>query len=177
MEVSMELRLHLHHWERREPDWSAAAVSGFAAGAVLMVLELLWATFTSATGPWRISQLVAALVLGPDTLRASTDGFSLLVVTAALATHYALGVAFGMVLGFISAGFHYDTGPGVLAVVGVAFGALLYLVGFHVSTQVFWWLTELRGWTTLAAHLIFGVTASLLYWKLARRRPGSPRST
>ena len=28
----MELHMHLHRWEQREPDWWAAAVSGFAAG-------------------------------------------------------------------------------------------------------------------------------------------------
>lgn len=171
----MELQLHLHRWERREPDWSAAAVSGFAAGAVLMVLELLWATLMSSAGPWRISQLVAALVLGPDTLRSPVGSFSVLVVAVALATHYALGIVFGMVLGFISAGFHYDTSPGVLAIVGVAFGALLYVISFHGVAQAFPWLAELRGWTTLIAHLIFGVTASLLYWRLARRSPKPQR--
>ena len=167
----MELQLHLHRWERREPDWSVAAVAGFAAGAVLMVLELLWATFMSTAGPWRISQLVAALVLGPDTLRSSADSFSVVVVAVALATHYVLGIAFGMVLAFIVAGLHYDTSPVVMAIIGAVFGALLYLVNFHGIAQAFAWLIELRGWTTLIAHLIFGVTASLLYWKLAPRRP------
>lgn len=173
----MELQLHLHRWERREPDWSAAAVSGFAAGAVLMVLELLWASVMSSTGPWRVSQLVAAFVLGPDALHLPSDSFSLPVVAVALATHYAIGVAFGIVLGILSAGFHYDTEPAVLAVVGLVFGALLYVFGFYAATRVFYWLAELRGWPTLVAHLIFGVTASLLYWKLARRRNGSARST
>jgi hypothetical protein len=170
----MEHRLHLHRWERQEPDWSAAAVSGFAAGAVLMVLELLWATASGSMGPWRISQLVAAIVLGSDTGHAS-DMFSVPIVATALATHYVLGTVFGMVLGFISAGFRYDTGPGVLAIVGLVFGALLYLFSFHAATQVFAWLVELRGWATFAAHLVFGVTASLLYWKLARRRPARER--
>lgn len=170
----MELQLHLHRWEQREPDWSAAAVAGFAAGAVLMVLELLWATLMSTTGPWRISQLIAAVLLGPDALRGSS--FSAVVVAVALATHYAVGIAFGLVLGFISAGFHYDTNAGVLAIVGFAFGALLYLFSFHGVAQFFPWLAELRGWTTLIAHLIFGVTASLLYWKLAQRGPTRPRS-
>jgi F0F1-type ATP synthase assembly protein I len=169
MEVTMEHRLHLHRWERREPDWSAAAVSGFAAGAVLMVLELLWAAAAGSMGPWRISQLVAAIALGSDTGHAS-ESFSVGIVAVALATHYVLGTAFGMVLGFISAGFRYDTGPLALAVVGLLFGALLYLASFHVATQAFPWLVELRGWSTFAAHLVFGVTASLLYWKLARRR-------
>lgn len=166
----MELQLHLHRWEWHEPDWSAAAVSGFAAGAVLMVLELLWAAIVSGPGPWRISQLIAAVVLGPETLRSLTDTFSVLVVAVALATHYMLGTVFGMALGVVSTGLRYDTQPGVLAIVGAAFGGLLYLFSFYGVTHVFWWLAELRGWTTLIAHLIFGVTASLLYWKLARRR-------
>jgi hypothetical protein len=177
MEVTMELQLHLHRWEQHEPDWSAAAVSGFAAGAVLMVLELLWATVANGAGPWRISQLVAALVLGPETLRSPAYDFSVLVVAVALATHYFLGCLFGMALGFVSAGFRYDTNPGVLVIVGAAFGALLYLFSFYGTTRVFWWLVELRGWTTLIAHLIFGITASLLYWKLARRRTSPQRSS
>ena len=173
----MELQLHLHRWEQHEPDWSAAAVSGFAAGAVLMVLELLWAAITSSAGPWRISQLVAALTLGPDALRAPSDAFSVLIVGVALATHYALGSLFGMTLGFVSAGFRYDTSWGVMLAVGAGFGALLYLFSFYGAAQVFWWLAELRGWSTFGAHLIFGVTASLLYWKLARRRPGALHRT
>jgi hypothetical protein len=171
----MELRLHLHRWERHEPDWSAAAVAGFAAGAVLMVLELLWAGLLSSSGPWRIPHLVAAIVLGPESLRAPAEAFSVLVVAAALATHYLVGCVFGMALGFVSAGFRYDTCLGVLALGGVLFGALLYVFSFHIATQVFWWLVELRGWKTLLAHLIFGATASLLYWKLARHRAGPER--
>ena len=171
----MELELHRPRWERREPDWLAAAVSGFAAGAVLMVLELLWSQAMGGTSPWRISQWVAALVLGPDSLREPAGAFSVFVVGVALATHYALGIVFGLVLGFISAGFHCDTGPGVLAIVGITFGAMLYVFAFHVTTHVFWWLAELRGWPTLAAHLVFGITASLLYWKLARGRAAAAR--
>lgn len=173
----MELQLRLHRWEQHEPDWSAAAVSGFAAGAVLMVLELLWAAFTSSAQPWRVSQLVAALMLGPDALQSPSDAFSVLIVGVALATHYAVGTLFGMALGFVSTGFRYHTSAGVMAVVGAAFGALLYLFSFYVAAGVYVWLAELRGWTTFAAHLIFGVTTSLLYWKLARRRPGALHRT
>jgi amino acid permease len=83
-----------------------------------------------------------------------------------------------MVLGFIVAGFHYDTGPAVLALAGLLFGVLLYLFSFHlVATQAFRWLIELRGWPTFIAHLVFGVTASLLYWKLAKRLPDPQRGS
>ena len=166
----MELQLHLHRWERREPDWAAAAVAGFAAGAVLMVLELVWAAMMGSSGPWRISQLVAALVLGPDTLQAPGDSFNATVVGVALVTHYVLGVAFGVVLGLLITGFHYDTSPGVMAIIGAGFGAVLYLLNFHGVAQFFPWLAELRGWSTVVAHLIFGITASLLYRSLMRRR-------
>jgi hypothetical protein len=172
----MEDRLHLPRWGRRDPDWSAAAVAGFAAGAVLMVVELLWATVMSSSGPWRISQLIAALLLGTDTLQPTTDGFSASVVAVALATHYAAGVFFGMAAAFIGAGFHYDTRPAVMVAMGAAFGAALYVFSFHGATLVFPWLTELRGWATFAAHLIFGITGAILYWQLARP-PAKPRDS
>ena len=171
----MELQLHLHRWERREPDWPVAAVSGFAAGAVLMVLELLWATVIGSGGPWRISQLIAAVLLGPQTLQGSASSFSVGIVAVALVTHYVLGIAFGMALGFISAGFRYDNSPGAMAIIGAAFGAALYLFSFYIVASYFPWLGELRGWTTLLAHLIFGITASLLYGMLTRRRHGPRR--
>ncbi|MFZ2648504.1 MAG: hypothetical protein WA210_00225 [Burkholderiaceae bacterium] len=162
--------MRLHHWEHREPDWGAAVVSGFAAGAVLMVLELAWAALIGSNGPWRISQLVAALTLGAGPLQGSPFTFDAGVVAMALATHYLLGVAFGMVLGYVLAGFHYDTSIAAMLLIGAIFGLLLYLIDFHALTHVFPWFTELRGWTTLAAHLVFGTSAAVLYWKLARRR-------
>lgn len=172
----MELRMHLHHWEHREPDWAAAAVAGFAAGAILMVLELAWAAVTGTNGPWRIAQLVAALTLGTGTLQGSPFTFDVGIVGMALATHYVVGVAFGMVLGYVLAGFHYDTSVAAMLLIGAAFGVLLYLIIFYGLTQVFHWFTELRGWGTLAAHLVFGTSAAVLYWKLARRRVEAPRS-
>lgn len=172
----MELGLHLHRWERRSADWPAAAVAGFAAGALLMVIELSWAAVAGSDGPWRISRLVAALVLGPDTLQTAPFAYDTGVVIVALATHYLLGMGFGMVLGFVVAGFHLEGSIVATLSLGAAFGALLYVINFHVLTQVFWWFAELRGTTTLVAHLVFGIAAALLYWKLARRGPGLPRA-
>jgi hypothetical protein len=164
----MEHRLQLHHWTGRRPDWAAAAVAGLAAGAVLMLLELISAALASSDGPWRISQLIAALVLGPGSLQASPYRFDAGVVALALATHYMLGIAFGLVLGFILAGFHRESSVGAVQTIGAAFGLLLYLINFHVVTLLVPWFAELRGWAAFLAHLIFGMAAALLYWKLAR---------
>src|SRR5262245_46267096 len=100
----MELQMRTHDWSRRAPDWLAAAVAGLVAGAVLMVLELAWSA-SMAESPWRIPRMVAALVMGDQTLEPAT--FSLGVVTLALFIHYLLGVLFGLSIGFIIAGFHY----------------------------------------------------------------------
>lgn len=166
----MELRWHLDRRERRETDWFAAGVAGFAAGAVLMVVEFAWAATVGTEGPWRISQLVAALSLGPGkALQASSHVFDFGIVATALVTHYALGVAFGLLLGLVVAGFHAGASLAVMEVIGAVFGLALYLINFYGIAIAFPWFVELRGWSALIAHLVFGMTVSMLYWRLARR--------
>lgn len=163
----MELRLHPHQWSFRKPDWRAAVVAGLVAGAVLMVLDLAWSVFLTGDSPWRSSQMVAAILLGPEALEAGD--FSSLVVGVALVTHYLLGVAFALVLGTVVAGFHFDDNPGMIEFIGAAFGMLLYLVNFHGLSQLFPWFAQWRGWSAFIAHMVFGMTAATIYWQFARR--------
>lgn len=153
--------------KRRTPDWLVAAVSGLAAGAVLMVLDLLWSTFVGGGGPWRTSRMIAPIFVGPESL-SSDPGFSVGAVAIALATHYVLGVVFGLVMAAIMAPFNLDATMGRALSTGAVFGLALYLINFYVVTSVFHWLAELRGWDTVAAHLVFGVVAAVLYHKLRR---------
>ena len=53
-------------------------------------------------------------------------------------------------------------------VAGATLGAGLYLVNFELLAGLFPWLTALRGADTLAAHVVFGIVAALLYWRLKR---------
>ncbi|MEW6703983.1 MAG: hypothetical protein AB1430_03940 [Pseudomonadota bacterium] len=162
----MELQLHRHDWRRRWPDWTVAAAAGFVAGAVLMVLELLWATTVSGESPWQLLRMVAAIAMGPQTLEAGT--FSVGVAAVALLTHYLLGVVFALVLAVVIAGFSYDTSATMIHTLGALFGFGLYLFNFHGMSQFFPWMADLRGWSTLIAHLVFGMTAAFLYWKFDR---------
>ena len=52
--------------------------------------------------------------------------------------------------------------------IGGGFGLLLYFLNFHVLTPVVPWFAEMRGWSTLIGHLVFGMAAALLYLMLAR---------
>lgn len=162
----MELHLHSHHWEARSPDWMVAAISGFVAGAVLMALELLWTANVMGMTPWTVSHMVAAIVLGPDAMASSE--FSLRIVTVALVTHYVLGIVFGMILAAISAPFRLDSSVGMALFTGAVFGLLLYLFNFYGMTRMYPWFAELRGWPTGVVHLVFGMVAAFLYWKMER---------
>ena len=80
----MQLQMHTHWWERRSPDWNGAVVSGFAAGAMLMLVELLWSSIIMGANPWEPSQKVAAIVVGQDVL--NSGEFNLVIVVVALIT-------------------------------------------------------------------------------------------
>jgi ribose/xylose/arabinose/galactoside ABC-type transport system permease subunit len=166
----MELHMHSHHWEHRLPDWPAAAIAGFGAGAILMVLELLWSTLAAGGNPWETSHMVAAIVMGPDVLQSAT--FSVGVVGVALVVHYVLGMVFGLILGAIIAPFHFDSSIGMLMMVGAVFGLVLYMFDFYGMVHFFSWFAEMRSWATFAAHVIFGMATALIYWKLERTAAG-----
>ncbi|MFC5520364.1 hypothetical protein [Polaromonas jejuensis] len=166
--------LHMRSYRGHSlPDWSAAAVAGLAAGAILMVLELFWSTLASSGSPWAASHMIAAIVMGPGVLQSSD--FSLQIVAVALVAHYVLGIVFGLVLAAIIAPFRGDSGVAVVALAGAVFGAVLYLLNFYGMVHFFPWFAEWRGAATLVIHLIFGVAAALLYWKLERQEAGRLR--
>ena len=164
----MDYSLHLNRWHYRQPDWLAAVVAGLAGGAVMMVLELLWTAATNETGPWRASQLIAAMVLGPGVLQASAATFQAGVVGTALVTHYALGIGFGVLLGIVATGFGIDRQVPAMLVFGALFGALLYVFDFYGMVRFFPWFIEIRGWAMAIGNVVFGMVAALLYAKLER---------
>lgn len=164
----MDTLLVLRSGKWRATDWTAAAVSGFAAGAVLMVLDLFWSALFNVHGPWRTSHMIAPIFIGPESLGAVPNQFSAGVVSISLFAHYLLGVGFGVVQSAIMAQLRLDTSPGRALLAGAVLGSLLYLFNFGVLVALFPWLSELRGWDTHAAHAVFGIVAALLYWRLKR---------
>jgi ribose/xylose/arabinose/galactoside ABC-type transport system permease subunit len=172
----MEHPLQLSRGSLRQTDWRAGAVAGLVGGAVLMVVELLWTAATNDVGPWRNAQLVAAIVLGQEVTRVSGHLFSVEVIAVALATHYALGVVFGLVLGGIATALRLQADLMRMAVLGTVFGVALYLFNFYVLARYFPWFDELRGMPTLIGQIVFGITAALLYRRFAREPRQVPRA-
>ncbi|HSV36943.1 MAG TPA: hypothetical protein VLI46_15380 [Ramlibacter sp.] len=164
----MDTLLDLRGWKWRATDWTAAAVSGFAAGAVLMVLDLAWSTLFNPEGPWRTSHMIAPIFTGQGSIPTSGFHFSLGVVTIALATHYVLGIIFGLVIAALLVQFKLDSSPGMAMVAGASMGLALYLINFELLVAFFPWLVAMRGVATIAAHVVFGIVAALLYCRLKR---------
>lgn len=160
----MELHLREHRWEARVPDLAAAAIAGFGAGGVLMLLEIIFVAVTGDADPWRTTRMIAALLIDTDVL--DTSGATAGVVAAALLVHYFLGAAFGVVLAGIIAPFKLDSSVAMALTAGAVFGVLLYAFNFLVLVAIFPWFAALRGWPTLIAHLIFGMVAAFTYLKL-----------
>ncbi|KVQ54810.1 hypothetical protein WT21_03300 [Burkholderia territorii] len=165
----MELHIQSHHWQRRVPDWLAAAVAGLAGGALVIVLEFFWSTMVLDESPWQPPHKIAAMVMGRGALE-QMSVFSFGIVGTALLLHYVLGAIMGMVLAAIMAPFRFDSSIGMEAVIGVAFGIAAYVWNFYVMTAVFPWFISERGSGPLLANLLFGVVTAIVYGVLERRK-------
>jgi hypothetical protein len=163
----MDLHLRGPHLASR-PDWAAAVVAGFVGGAVLMVLEMLWAFSITGGSSWSTSHMIAGILMGPDV--AGGSSFDVVVVAVALFTHYLLGILFGLILAAIIAPYHLDSGAGMALVVGAVAGFVLYLINFHGMTAFFPWFAKMRGGETMIAHMIFGMATAWAYLYLERRQ-------
>jgi hypothetical protein len=161
------LGLRSRHWHA--VDWTAAAVAGFSAGAVLMVLDLVWSAIYNLDGPWRTSHMIAPIFFGSATAPSGGWGFNFGVVAVALAVHYVLGIIFGIVMAVVLAQMELDVNATRACWSGAIMGLGLYLFNFElVFVRIFPWLADLRGADTMAAHVVFGTVAAFLYWKFKR---------
>lgn len=164
----MDALLGWRGWHWRPTDWTAGAVAGLAAGALLMVLDLTWSGIFNAGGPWRISHMIAPLFTGAGTGPTSGFAFDATVVSISLATHYVLGIVFGLVLAAAMSQLQLEETPGRALATGAIAGIVLYLFNFDILAQFMPWLATLRGGDTLAAQVVFGIATAMLYWRLKR---------
>jgi hypothetical protein len=167
-EVTMDALLGMRGWHWRPTDWTAGAVAGLAAGALLMVLDLVWSGIFNTGGPWRISHMIAPLFTGNGPPAASGYGFHPGVVSISLAVHYGLGIVFGLVLAAVMSQLRLDTTPASALATGAIAGIVLYLVNFDILAGFLPWLATLRGGDTLAAQVVFGIVTAMLYFRLRR---------
>jgi hypothetical protein len=143
-------------------DWSAAVWAGVIAGAIFMMLEMIMVPVFLGGSPWAPPRMIAAIVLGKGVLPPPAT-FDLVILMVAMVVHFALSIAFALILALFIA----RLGLGAALAVGAAFGLVLYLVNFYGMTAIFPWFAMARNWVSVVAHILFGVIAAWSYARLA----------
>jgi len=145
--------------------WRRAAVAGIAAGVVATAFQIaLWWVAAEPLPAifFRDARLTAAIVMGSQVLPppATFDGMIVLVATL---VHFALSIAYGLILSTMISRRGAPYGLRRCALAGAAFGLLLYAVNMYGFTFVFPWFVATRDWITAATHAVFGTVAAIVY--------------
>ena len=114
---------------------------------------------------YRDARLTAALVMGRDILPPPA-AFDWTVMAVATLIHFALSIIYSAVL----AGFVSRRGLPSALLTGAAYGLALFGINMYGFTLVFPWFAAARDWITLAAHVLFGISAAAVYKALSVRR-------
>lgn len=141
--------------------WRAAIWAGVIAGTLSTLIQvLLWLVFTDDFPAilFRDARLTAGLVLGGSVLPPPAT-FDVGIMLAATLIHFTLSITYAALLAPLAA--RLEAVPALLA--GAGFGVMLYMVNLYGFTAIFPWFAQARGWITLIAHGVFGVTVSAVY--------------
>ena len=156
---------------RRGDDRLAAVGAGLAAGVVATALQMaLWwlSAVPVAETLFRDARLTAAMVMGqavlppPNTLQWN-------VMLLATLIHFALSIAYGLILARLIGRLRLRPGPALLA--GGLYGLALYAINLYGFTAIFPWFAVARDWITALTHLAFGTILAGSYLALRPRHP------
>ncbi len=145
--------------------WRAMIWAGVMAGITSALVQIiLWLIFSDDFPGilYRDARLTAAIVLGSSVLPPPATFDAAVMLTAAF-VHFMIAIICATLLALFTA--RLDTIPVPLA--GIGFGVALYVVNLYGFTVIFPWFAQTRGWITLIAHGVFGLTAILVYRWLA----------
>lgn len=148
-------------------DRGAAMWAGIIAGVLATLAQgvMWWIFIDDILNPLlRDTQLTAALVMGEAVLPPPIR-FSPGIMIVAAAIHFVLSIFYAMLLAWAI----HRQSWGMSLLTGVVFGLAIYVLNLYGLTLLFPWFTEVRDGITLAAHLVFGITAAGAYQRLARR--------
>jgi hypothetical protein len=151
-----------HATLQRGPNAGAALAAGLVAGTAALALMQFTAMVAYDESPWKLPRMIAALVGGPGWL-ADEDTFASPVLFG-FALHYTLSLLYALALAGILAGQHREHAP----IVGLLFGAALYVANLHAFTALFPWFAPMRTLDTLVAHAVFGIVAACAYCEFSR---------
>ena len=148
------------------PRWLAwGAAGGILAGAAFLAVTMWFATSMGdpAKGPLL---MISTIVQGDDAMMSGTANASV-----GLAVHAALSAFFGVVFAALISKFRTD---GMLALAGVLYGAVLYVLNFKLIAPAAFPVFEMANQPfELVVHVVFGALLSLVLIGVSATRRGS----
>lgn len=163
--------LHFHDLHLAVPgsrvSGKAVVWAGLVSGVVFLGFEMIMMPVLMGASPWAPLRMIAAITQGASVLT-PIDTFDIGAALAAGVVHFALSLAYALLFAFIGKGHSIATD----ASVGAVFGLALYLVNFHLLVAFFPWFAELRGWASMAGHLVYGGVLGATYAAFANGRFG-----
>lgn len=155
---------------RGATDWMAGIWAGLIAGAVFMMLEMILVRVLMGESPWNPPYMMAAMVLGQDTLPAPGEvaPFDMKIMMLAMMIHSPLSIAYGLLGAWLCRGVR----AGGALVVGAMLGIAIYILSFYlVAPTAFPWFTMARNGVSAFSHLVFGVVLGVSYVWLRKTEP------
>lgn len=143
---------------RQVMDWRAAVFAGLIAGAIFLVVLLIIYPIATGGSPWILLRMIAAIVLGQDTL-APINAPNTSVAVVALLLHFVLSLLYTLIVAFVV----HRWGILLAIIVGGLIGLALYLINVFTFTLFFEWFTLARDWPFLVVHILFGAVAGGIY--------------
>ena len=143
---------------RQLVDWRAALWAGLIGGLVFLLLMLFLVPSLAGGNAWVIIRLLASVVLGASIL-APPATFSLPALAAGLLVHFALSIAFALLLAYLI--HHWGLLIGIIG--GAVFGLAIYALNFYTLTIFFPWFYAMRSLPVIIAHVIFGAVTGGVY--------------
>jgi hypothetical protein len=150
----MSQSLRLHHFVQ----WRLAVVAGICAGAVFLVVSLLFATLVKHLSAWVVLRYMASIILGERVIPPPAD-FDAGVISVGLVVNFALAILYALILASII----HRWGLLVGIVVGGIFGAALYFINLYTFTLFFPWFFALNSVPFLLITILFGAVAGGVY--------------
>ncbi|MFC1417708.1 hypothetical protein [Streptacidiphilus cavernicola] len=145
------------------------AVSGLVAG-LMFAGATMW--FLTSIGKPADTPLlmISTLVKGDGAMMNGTAS-----VPVGLVVHMVLSLAFGMVFAVLTARIRTN---GLVAVAGVAYGGLLYVLNFQVLARAAFHTFSMADQPfELVVHLVFGVLLAFALYNSGARSSGRPAAT
>jgi hypothetical protein len=147
--------------------WLAAFCAGMAAGVFSTIAQiLLWWSFWDVLPSilYRDARFAAAIILGQVVLPppATLDWQVMFIATW---IHFGLSIIYAIVLSSLI----HRLSIKKSLIAGGLYGLGLFTINMYGFVIIFPWFIETRDWITVAAHVVFGVSASGVYKVLSKR--------